>query len=377
MSKSLLSRIRPWIASTVLLGTLLGTAGALAAWKRETLHAADLAAASQPAPTETVTAAVATTREHRRTTTAIGTVIALQSITLHNELAGTVHAVALEPGSIVEAGTLLVALDVAVEEAELHAQQAQLALAETVLERMQRALAKSAASAVDVDRARAERDIAAAQIARTTAVIERKQIRAPFRARIGMADVHVGQYLREGSQLTTLQGVDAAVHIDFTVTQTVAAGLQPGDRIDVTAANAPAPHTAVVTAVDARVDRTTRNASVRVRLDNPPQGLAPGASVRVRVPVGEAATVVTVPVNALRRGPSGDHVFVLTDAIDGIRAHVRSVRSGTTLGDDVVIASGLEAGERVAASGSFKLYESVRVNIADAANAGANANASH
>lgn len=364
MSKSLLSRLRPWIASTVLLGTLLGTAGALAAWKRETLHAADLAAASQPAPTETVTAALATTREHRRTTTAIGTVVALQSITLHNELPGTVHHVALEPGSIVEAGTLLVALDVAVEEAELHAQQAQLALAGTVLERMQRALAKSAASEVDVDRARAERDIAAAQVARTKAVIERKQVRAPFRARIGMADVHLGQYLREGTQLTTLQGVDEAVHVEFSVTQTVAAGLQPGDAIEVQVPGTTASHTAVVVAVDARVDRTTRNATVRVRLDHPPRGLAPGASVRVRVPVSDAVTVVTVPVNALRRGPSGDHVFVLADAIDGVRAHVRPVRSGTVLGDDVVILDGLAAGERVAASGSFKLYESVRVAIA-------------
>jgi membrane fusion protein (multidrug efflux system) len=73
--------------------------------------------------------------------------------------------------------------------------------------------------------------------------------------------------------------------------------------------------------------------------------------------------VVTVPVSALRRGPAGDHVFVLTDAIDGPHAHVRPVHSGTTLGDDVVVLDGLAAGERVAASGSFKLYESVRVAI--------------
>jgi membrane fusion protein (multidrug efflux system) len=204
--------------------------------------------------------------------------------------------------------------------------------------------------------------MARAQVERTQAVIERKRIRAPFRARIGMADVHPGQYLSEGTQLTTLQGVDAAVHVDFTVTQTVAAGLLPGDRIEVQSGST-APDTAVVTAVDARVDRTTRNATVRVRLDNPPAGLAPGASMRVRVPVGQPTTVVTVPVSALRRGPAGDHVFVLTDAIDGPHAHVRPVHSGTTLGDDVVVLDGLAAGERVAASGSFKLYESVRVAI--------------
>ncbi|HEX5052990.1 MAG TPA: efflux RND transporter periplasmic adaptor subunit, partial [Planctomycetota bacterium] len=235
----------------MLLGTLLGSAGGLAAWKRETIAVAASAAASQPPPLEAVTSALAASREYGRTTTAIGTVIALQSISLHNELPGTVHEVMLTPGSIVEAGTLLVALDVAVETAELHAQQAQLALANTLLERMQRALARSAASEVDVDRALAERDVALAQVARTEAIIERKTIRAPFRARVGMADVHPGQYLREGTRLTTLQGVDDAVHVDFTVTQVVAAGLHRGEAIEVVAGGATAPSAAAVVAVGA------------------------------------------------------------------------------------------------------------------------------
>ena len=80
-----------------------------------------------------------------------------------------------------------------------------------------------------MDRARAERDVALAQIARTKAIIARKTIRAPFRARVGIADVHPGQYLNEGTQLTTLQGVDDAAHVDFTVAQQVAAGLREGE----------------------------------------------------------------------------------------------------------------------------------------------------
>jgi multidrug efflux pump subunit AcrA (membrane-fusion protein) len=63
--------------------------------------------------------------------TSIGTVIAPRSITLRNELPGTVRQIALTPGQVVDAGTLLVALDVSVEEAELRAQEAQAALAET------------------------------------------------------------------------------------------------------------------------------------------------------------------------------------------------------------------------------------------------------
>jgi membrane fusion protein (multidrug efflux system) len=73
---------------------------------------------------------------------------------------------------------------------------------------------------------------------------------------------------------------------------------------------------------------------------------------------------VVVPVSALRKGPEGDHVFVLNEAEHGeTRAHVRPVRAGTVLGDDVVIEEGLKPGERVAVSGSFKLRDAALVSI--------------
>ncbi|MCI0689865.1 MAG: hypothetical protein L0Y54_21885, partial [Sporichthyaceae bacterium] len=76
--------------------------------------------------------------------------------------------------------------------------------------------------------------------------------------------------------------------------------------------------------------------------------------------------VVAVPVSALRKGPGGDHVFVIAaDSTGKPRAHVRRVESGPVLGDTVLILSGLTAGEQVASSGSFKLRESVLVAVAD------------
>lgn len=356
---------RGWIGSIVLLVAVVATAGGLAAWKQASLRENEALAASQPEPVETVTVANATEREHVRMTTSIGTVMALRSITLRNEIAGTVHEVALPPGQIVEAGTLLVALDVSVEEAEKKAQEAQAKLADAVLGRMERASQNRGASEMDVDRARAERDVALAQIARTEAVIARKTIRAPFRARIGMSDVHPGQFLNEGTELTTLQGVDDVLHVDFTVAQTVAAGLHEGDRVEVLSTNSAQPIEATVVAVDARVDPATRNAMARARFDAQANSPAPGASVRVRVPVGSARTAVAVPVSALRKGPTGDHVFVIAPDADGNpRAHLRKVQSGTMLGDEILVLDGLALGEQVAASGSFKLMDGMRVAIA-------------
>ncbi len=355
-------RRRGRIGSGLLLLAVVAAGAGLAAWKRADLQAQEQASASLPEPLESITLAEAGLREHVRTTTSIGTVLALRSVTLQNELAGTVREVALVPGQVVEEGALLVALDVEVEEAELAAQEAQAQLAETLLGRMERARDNRGASEADVDRARAERDVAQANVARTRAVIERKTIRAPVRARVGLSDVHPGQYLHEGTKLTTLQGIDEAVHVDFTVSQGVAAGLREGDRVEVAASGSETSLSATIVALDARVDPTTRNAMVRARLAEAARAPAPGASVRVRVPVGPARQVVTVPVSALRKGPAGDHVFVIApDDAGRPRAHVRAVQGGAVLGDEVVIESGLEAGERVAASGSFKLHEGVLV----------------
>ena len=172
----------------------------------------------------------------------------------------------LAPGAVVDSGTVLVGLDVAVEEAELHAQEAQATLAQTALARVQRLSDERAAPQAELDRAMAQRDVALAQIARTKAIIERKTIRAPFRARVGLSDVHPGQYLNEGTELTSLQGVDAAADVDFTVAQAVAAQLRSGDVVKVFAGAEAEPLPARIVAVDARVDPTTRNALVRARI---------------------------------------------------------------------------------------------------------------
>ena len=352
-----------WIRSTVLLAAVVGTGAVLAAWKLASIEASDAGLASQPEPMESIAVAVAKPIEHRPTTTAVGTVVALRSITLRNELAGTVRQVALVPGAVVEAGTVLVALDVSVEEAELKALQAQATLAQSLLARTEQANRSGSIAESELDRARSERDVALAQIARTEAIIERKTMRAPFRARVGIADVHLGQYLDEGTVLTTLQGVDEAAHVDFSVAQQVAAGLRVGDAVEISTGDG-ASISARIIAIDARIDPVTRNAAVRARTEDP-RTPEPGSSVRVRVPVGPVREAVSIPVNALRKGPEGDHVYVIAPDKNGkSRAYARNVEIGPMVGDAIVVQQGLAAGEQVAASGSFKLREAALVAIA-------------
>ncbi len=364
MSSSRSDVPRNWIRPTAVIATVLGVGAGLAGWKYGAAREASAAAANQPEPVETVSAVVASERSHRPTTTSIGTVLALRSITLRNELPGTVRRVNLNAGQVVDEGTVLVALDVSVEEAELEALEAQAELAKTLLARTERMAERRAASQTELDNARAERDVALAQIARTKAIIARKTIRAPFRARVGIADVHAGQFLETGTPLTTLQGVDDAANVDFSVAQSVAADLKVGEQVQVIGTSDSTPVAARIVAVDARVDPQTRNAMVRARLTAADHAPAPGASVRVEVPVGPRRMAVVVPVSALRKGPGGDHVFVLATAKDGkSRSQVRKVIAGPVLGDEIVILNGLAVGERVASSGSFKLRDAALVAI--------------
>ena len=97
-------------------------------------------------------------------------------------------------------------------------------------------------------------------------------------ARVGLADVHPGQYLDEGTQLTTLQSVDDGAHVDFTVAQRVAAVLRVGDRVEVFVAGDSAPTPAGIVALDARIDSTICNAMVRAKIAHSADAPAPGAS---------------------------------------------------------------------------------------------------
>ena len=148
--------------------------------------------------------------------------------------------------------------------------------------------------------------------------------------------------------------VIGSANVDFTVAQRVAAGLAVGQRVEVFTTSDSSSTSARIVALDARIDPTTRNALVRAKIDGAANAPAPGASVRIQVPTGPAQRTVAIPLSALRKGPGGDHVFVIMpDKAGNTRAHVRQVEGGTMLGDEVIIQSGLAAGEP---SGGFDVH---------------------
>lgn len=383
------------VAGIILVAGLVGVAGGLGFWKYRTMHAA-----SAPAfePFETVDVVTAKVTPWRQTAELSGTVVAKQSVTIRNELAGTVKDVFFDLGKIVEAGQVILTLDKTTEEADLRALEAAVEvmdadikaaeaakrLAEANLRRLSQAVEARAVSESEMDQAqstldgaiaklessRAERDQARARVDEMKATIAKKTIRAPFRAVAGLRNVHPGQYLAEGTSIVGLQSVSDDIYLDFALPQEQAYRATPGM---VVMADAPMlgsePLRIEVVALDAVADPTTRNVRVRAVVPNKDRRLVPGMFVDITVPVGEEKDYVTVPATAVRRASFGDHVFLVkADEKDPskLRAHQQFVKIGPMIGDDIIVLEGLEAGDQVAANGSFKLREGVLVMKSEA-----------
>lgn len=352
-----------WLGSTTLVLCTLAAIGGLAFYKYNQVQAA----MKMPPPPEqpiSVVVDVATELSFRQQTTMIGTILSPRSIMLSNEVPGTVSAIHFAPGQIVEQGQLLVELDTSVERAQLDAAKARRSIAESVFKRTREAAMTQAVTPSELDEATAQLAQATAEVEELQAVIQRKTLTAPFRAKIGLADTHAGQFLPSGSQIASLQSIDDFVYVDFMIPQSAADSVRPGQSVRLLAQGRNL--TGEVLAVDSQADRQSRNLMARARLASAPELLVPGDSVKVIIEYGVEQTTAAVPVEALQTAPMQTFVYVVTPDKEGaLRAHERPVVAGPSVGNKLTIYSGVQVGEQVVADGSFKLRDGALVQPVD------------
>ncbi len=347
------------IASILLVLSVLGLGAAIAARKYVLMTAAQPEPESRP---ELVGFAPAKRITIRKNSSAIGTILAPRSIHLRTEVTGTVQKIELISGQIVEPDQLLIKLDTSVEEAQLASAQASKQIAESTYKRTRQAADARALSELELEQAAAMLTQSQAEVARLEAVIRKKTLRAPFRARAGLFDVHTGQYLPEGTEITMLQGVDDFVHVDFMMSQQVADELGVGESVQLMVD--PQPLTAKIIAIDSQADKVTRNIMARAILPGPPATLQPNDSVKVEIEFGAPVEVVSVPVAALRSSPSGAFVYMVEpDPNDGgkLKTRLQRVLPGKSMRSEVTILQGISPNDIVVSDGSFKLREGLWV----------------
>lgn len=368
---------RTIVSIVLMIAIMIAVIGALAFSKYRQF--AGFAGTKWTMPPIAVTSFIVKEEAWQPTLNAVGTVQAVNGVTVSTDLPGIVEQITFESGRQVRQGDSLVKLDTKQEEAQLKSAEARLQLGRSNLERQKGLLQKRVSAQSDYDTSEAEYKEAEASAAEIKAMIERKLIRAPFTGVLGIRQVNLGQYLKSGDPVVPLQSLDP-IYVNFSLPQQRLKDLAVGRDVRVKADGLPDETFAgKITSINAVIDETTRNVLVQATLANSDQKLRPGMFVTTDVVLPSKEKVLALPATAINYAPYGDSVFVIEKmkdqdgkTYDGVRQQI--VKLGASRGDQVAIISGIKPGEEVVTSGGFKLAPKAAVqrnNTAQPANSAA------
>ena len=287
---------------------------------------------------------------------AVGNLKSNESVVMRPETAGRIAAVNFKDGAIVSKGAVLVTLDAAVQEAELQQARANLALAQSNHKRNQELLEKKFVTAQALDNSAATLKVQEAAVQLAEAKVGRMRIKAPFNGMVGLRNVSVGDYVKEGQDLINIEDI-GTLRVDFKLPETYLGRVVKGQIVEVSTDALPGEQfKAVLDAVDPMVDQNGRAISSRARLDNANGRLRPGMFVRVRLLFGERKNVLMAPEQAIVPGAQPT-VFKVVDG----KAVATKVKLGVRRAAQVEITEGLAAGDVVVTAGQLKLRDGAPV----------------
>ncbi|MEY3419377.1 MAG: hypothetical protein RJA46_1148 [Pseudomonadota bacterium] len=313
-------------------------------------------------PPATVSTMVVETTAWQPKLSSVGNVRAFRGVELSTEIGGLVLTVPIKSGMDVKEGELLIKLNDASDVAQLKSLQAMADLAKVINERDRQQLEIQAISKNVFDTSKADAASKQAQVEQQTALVAKKNLKAPFSGRVGIVMINPGQFVNPGDKLLTLQTLDP-IFIDFNLPQSNAEQIQVGQEIVVTTdAFKDASFTGKVTAVSPKVDTNTRNIQVEAQLANPDKKILPGMFANVNIKLGSEMKMLTLPQTAVTYNPYGSTVFIAkpTGKKDkqgkpALEAQQVFVTTGPTRGDQVAILKGIDEGVTVVTSGQLKL----------------------
>jgi len=315
-------------------------------------------------PPATVTTMVADFADWQPEIRSIGTLRAVRGVDVVAELPGVVQQLHIKSGGVVRAGALLIELEAGEEQAQLDAATAAAQLAAITYQRDKAQFKVKAVSQAQLDMDQADLKVKQAQAAQLRAVLDKMHIRAPFAGKLGVTAVSPGQYIRQGEVVISLQAVNPLL-IDFNVPQRQLSMLKVGQRLRLNSdAYAGREFTGEISAIDSRVNASTRNVRIEAKVENPNGELLPGMYAEVRVETGESERHLTLPQTAVSYNAYGSTVFLARPASDNTAddaepamplAEQVFVKTGLRRGDQIAVLEGVKSGDVVVTSGQMKL----------------------
>jgi len=364
---------RKWLLGGAVVALIGGVVPARGIWSTD--GAAARSPQARAVPVET---AVAERKTMPVRLTALGNVTPIASVAIKTQVDTTITAVHFRDGATLQKGDLLFTLDCRQIEADMKRVQAVIDGAQSTLEQAQRDVERytdlaarnatpivtlnNAQTAVNVSRATAESN--RAQLENLKVQLSFCTIRAPISGRISMANVKVGNFVRQAdtSPMATINQM-VPVYVSFTVPQKNLPDIRKAIAAETATVEAIVPGeqkraTGQVTMIENTVDPSTGMAMVRATMPNQDELLWPGTLVSTEMTLRNEEGVV-VPANAVQISQSGTFVFVIQDGI----AQLQPVKVEREVGGESVIASGLDGGETVVTEGQLLLSKGTRVNV--------------
>ena len=342
---------------------------------------------ARPAAAQAVVAGVAEVLPTPVQVSAIGTVQSIATVIIKSRVDGQIADVHFEEGQDVKEGDLLFTLDnrsfqaqLAQAEAVLQRDRAQLERAQLELKRQTELADRGVASAQKLEDAQMAEKVLQAAIRASEAAAENARvnlsyttIRSPITGRTGSVILKRGNVVKSND--TTTNAVPLVtitqlrpIYVSFTIPERhlpdIRAALADSERLPavVTMPSQPdKPITGMLTFVDNQVDAATGTIALKATFANDDIRLWPGQFVNVNLTLGIQAHAVVVPSPTIQIGQNGPYVFVIKE---DSTVELRLVRIDRTVGNRTVVASGLNAGERVVVDGQLRLNNGTRVTMA-------------
>ncbi|MFI8465346.1 efflux RND transporter periplasmic adaptor subunit [Stutzerimonas stutzeri] len=356
-----------------MLGAVVVVVAILAALKFNSIYQ-QIQQFQAPKPAIDVETELARRMDWQSRLPAIGTLKASQGIDLSVEIAGTITDVQFQSGEKVSKGQAIVLLDSEMEQASLASAEADLNLSRLEFQRARSLLDRQAISRSEYDRLNAESQKAAASVAQLRASLSKKRILAPFSGTIGIRQVDVGDYIAAGTPIATLQDL-STLYVDFFLAEQHMPLLKLGQRVQLKVAAYPGERfEGVISALNPKVETTTRNVQVRAELGNPDGRLLPGMFADLQVLLPTETAQVVVPETAITYTLYGNSVLLVTEGTppEGVSSDEpylvverRFVTTGERRDGLTVVLDGLEGGEQVITAGQLKLDSDTHVAIAE------------
>ena len=312
---------------------------------------------------------------------AVGSLRSRRGVILRPEVSGRITQLNFTDGQRVRKGQVLVQFDDQLPLAQVQQSQAELSIAQANLKRNQELVAENFISRRSLDESAANLQVAQARLALAKATAARLKIVAPFDGIVGIRQVNVGDYLKDGADIVNIEDLDA-IYVDFRLPERYQSKLRRGQTamlgIDALPENT---YSAIVQAIDPLIDANGRSVGVRGCVDNRLLQLRPGMFARVNTIFGERENARVIPEEAIV--PQGGKQFViklLGKPGDGDRVSQRvEVKVGLRSPGKVEILEGLEVGDTVVTTGQQRIQkDGTKVSVVElgAARAGSGANGS-